>query len=105
MHRYFMHEGPTAFRFELAGTLNAIDAARIEKDWRAASSLLRNRTLIIDMSFVTAMDEQVRKLFRSWHRLGAQFVASTVRSRELVESITQLPFTSEPRQAPTYQPW
>jgi hypothetical protein len=105
MHRYFMHEGPTAFRFELAGALNAIDAARLEKDWRAASSILRNRSLIVDMSFVTAIDEQVRRLFRRWYQLGAQFVASTRRSRELVESITQVPFRSEAAHALTYQPW
>jgi hypothetical protein len=104
MMRYYMHDGPSAFRFELAGDLDANDAARLEQDWRTASSTLGNRTLILDVSFVTGMDEAARSLLRSWHGSGAEFAASSKRSRELVELITERPFIAGPH-APTYRSW
>jgi hypothetical protein len=103
--RYYMHDGPAAFRFELAGELDSNDAARLEQDWRTASSIVGNRTLILDMSFVTAIDEAVRSLFRRWHAAGAEFAANSRRSRELVESITGRPFIQERPDSPTYQSW
>ena len=103
--RYYMHEGPAAFRFELAGDLDAADAATLEHDWQTASSVMGNRTLIIDLSFVTGIDETVRSLFRRWYAGGAEFAASSKRSRELVESITGRPFTRELPHAQTYQLW
>jgi hypothetical protein len=103
--RYYMHDGPAAFRFELAGELDSSDAARLEQDWRTASSIVGTRTLILDMSFVTAIDEAVRGLFRRWYAAGAEFAASSRRSRELVESITGRPFIQQPPHPPTYQSW
>jgi hypothetical protein len=100
-----MHEGPAAFRFELAGDLDAADAATLEQDWQTASPSMRNRTLIIDLSFVTGVDEAVRSLFRRWYAGGAEFAAGSKWSRELVESITGRPFIRELPQAPTYRLW
>jgi hypothetical protein len=57
-----MHEGPPAFHFELAGDLDAIDAATLKHDWQTASPIRRNRTLIIDLSFVAGINEAVRSL-------------------------------------------
>jgi hypothetical protein len=105
MNRYYMHDGPAAFRFELAGDLDAADAATLEQDWHSASSIRRNRTLIIDLSFVKGIDEAVRSLFKRWYARGAQFAAGSKGSRELVESITERPFAPEQPYPPTYQPW
>jgi len=104
MH-YYMHDGPAAFRFELAGELDSNDAARLEQDWRVASSVVGNRTLIIDMSFVTSIDDTARNLFRRWHARGAQFAAKSRGSRELVESITGRLFLDDPPNPPTYRSW
>jgi hypothetical protein len=105
MMHYYMHDGPAAFRFELAGELDASDAARLEQDWRAAASVAGNRTLIIDVSYVTAIDEAARSLFRRWYAAGAEFAAKPGQSRELVESITGQPFKTELPHPPTYQTW
>ena len=105
MMRHYMHRGPAAFRFELAGDLNAGDAARLEQDWRGASLIVGNRMLVVDLTFVTGIDEAARSLFRRWYDRGAKFTASSKRSRELVESITERPYTRELSHAPTYQPW
>jgi hypothetical protein len=103
--RYYMHDGPAAFRFELAGDLEANDAARLEQDWNTASSMVGNRTLIVDLSFVTGIAESVRSLFKRWYAAGAEFAANSKRSRELVELITGRPFTQEQPHAPTYRSW
>ena len=103
--RYYMHGGPAAFRFELAGDLDANDAARLEQEWRGASLTMGNRVLVVDLSFVTGIDEAARSLFRRWYARGAEFSAGSKESRELVESITERPYTPETSREPTFQPW
>jgi hypothetical protein len=103
--RYYIHSGPAALRFELAGDLNAGDASRLEQEWRRVSSAMGNRLLVVDMSFVTGIDEAARSLFKRWRARGAEFAASSKQSRELVESITERPYTMESPHEPTYQPW
>jgi hypothetical protein len=105
MMRYYIHAGPAAFRFELAGDLDGGDAARLQREWRGASRTIGNRVLVVDMSFVTGIDEAVRSLFRRWYARGAEFAAGSKESRELVESITERPYTRETLREPTFQPW
>ena len=82
-----MHDGPTAFQFELAGDLNREGACRLDQDWRTASSSLGDRRLIVDMTFVTSVDEEARALITRWHREGALLVANSAASQALAESI------------------
>ena len=103
--RYYIHAGPAAFRFELAGDLDANDAARLEQEWRRASLTIGTRVLVFDMSFVTGIDRTARSLFRRWCAQGAEFAAGSKESRELVESITERPYTRETSRRPTFQPW
>jgi hypothetical protein len=103
--RYYIHAGPAAFRFELAGDLDADDAARLERELLRASLTIGNRVLVVDMSFVTGIDEAARSLFRRWYARGAEFAAGSKESRELVESITERPYTRETSREPTFQPW
>jgi len=85
--QYYMHDGPTAFRFELAGNLNQEGARRLDQDWRTASSTIGDRRLIIDMTFVTEVDERGRALIVRWHREGACLIANSKASRVLAEAI------------------
>ena len=85
--RYYMHEGRTTFRIELAGEVTSEDAWRIDQDWRVASSKVGDRRLIVDMTYVTRVDDWVRALFVRWHQEGAQFVASSQSARLLAEWI------------------
>jgi ABC-type transporter Mla MlaB component len=85
--QYYMHYGPTAFRFELAGDLNHEGAHRLDQDWRRASSAIGDRRLVVDMTFVTDVDGDGLALIIRWHRAGARFVANSKASRTLVESV------------------
>jgi len=85
--QYYMHDGPSAFRFELSGELTDDSARRLEQDWRTASSVMAGRMLIVDMTFITGADEAGRALLGRWHAAGAQLIASSKASRELAESV------------------
>jgi hypothetical protein len=94
--QYYMHDGPTAFRFELAGNLSHEDARRLDQAWRTASSVIGDRKLIVDMTFVTGVDAQGRALITRWHREGARLIANSKASRALAESILGKPLIEAP---------
>jgi len=85
--QYFMHGGPSAFRFELAGDLDNEGARRLQQDWCAASAVIGDRALIVDMTFVTSVDQEGRHLLARWYAEGAQLIAKSRVSRELAEAI------------------
>ncbi len=94
--RYYMHDGVTAFSFELAGSLSDGAVRELEQAWRTASSVICERALIIDLSFLSAMDLSGQRLLSGWHVEGAQFVANSEPSRALLQLIT-----GEPAPAPS----
>src|SRR6185437_6288031 len=85
--QYYMHDGPSAFRFELAGDLNNDAARDLNQAWRTASAGLGNRALVIDMTFVTAAEKDGRSLLARWYAEGAQIIAGSKVSRALAEAI------------------
>src|ERR1700744_3279296 len=84
--QYYMHDGPSAFRFELSGILHDAGARRLDQDWRTASSVIGDRTLVVDLTFVTAIGELGRALLARWYGEGSQIIAQTEESRQLAES-------------------
>ena len=92
----FMHDGPSAFRFELAGDLNSEGARRLEQHWRTASSLIGDRAFIIDITFLTSAEGEGRALLARWHADGAQLIAQSSVSRELAEAIVGRPLLASP---------
>jgi hypothetical protein len=94
--QYYMHDGPTAFRIELAGYINDEAERRLDQDWRTASSAIGDRSLIVDMTYVTGVDQRGRALLIRWHREGARLVANSKASRALAESILGQPLPYPP---------
>jgi anti-anti-sigma regulatory factor len=86
--RYYMHDGTTAFSFELAGRLSDEGARELQQAWRTASSVIGDRSLIVDLSYVTGIDVAGQNLLRGWHDRGAQLVAKSPEARARVQSIT-----------------
>jgi hypothetical protein len=95
----YMHDGPTAFRIELAGIINHEAARRLDQDWRTASSAIGDRSLIVDINYVTGVDQHGRALLIRWHRDGARLVANSNASRALAESILGEPLPDPPATA------
>lgn len=89
--QYYMHDGPAAFRFELAGDLSDETARRLELDWRTASSVICDRMLVVDITSVTSASKGARSVLALWHGSGAQIVANSHTSRLLAQSIVGAP--------------
>jgi hypothetical protein len=83
---YYMHDGPNAFRFELAGALTGEDARRVEMDWHTASSVIGARRFVVDLTYIKEIDPIGRDLLLRWQESGAKFAAGTQESKKLVES-------------------
>ncbi len=101
---YYMHDGMTAFRFELKGIVDAEGARQLDQAWRAAASVIGDRRLIVDVTFVTAVHEEGSALLLRWHAEGAQIVAHSPASR-LLEPITGGPLTEPAANAHTWLPF
>jgi hypothetical protein len=71
--------------------MNGEGVGRLEQVWKTASSLFGGRCPIIDITFVTSVDDRGRALLVEWHRAGARVVAKSKTSRVLVESILGAP--------------
>jgi hypothetical protein len=104
--RYYMHDGPNAFSFELAGHLSDHAARELEQVRRTASSTTGGRSLIVDLSYVTGIDSEGRAMLHGWYADGAQLVANRPAGRTIVESITGQGSTqiAEPARRQTWRP-
>src|SRR6266404_2421954 len=102
---YYMHDGPTAFSIELAGTLAAEGAKKLERDWGSASAVIGKKELVVDLSFVTEIDPGGRQLLLRWFSNGATVVANTPESRALAESILGRTLPPIARIAHTWRPY
>jgi hypothetical protein len=86
--RYYMHDGTTAFSFELEGRLSDAGVRELQQVWRTASSVINGRSLIVDLSHLTSIDAAGQHLLRGWHDRRAQFVAKSPEAKALIHSIT-----------------
>ncbi len=89
--QYYMHDGPSAFRFELSGELNNEAASDLDQAWRTASSMIGERSLVVDMTFITGAEREGRSLLARWYAEGAQLIARSKVSRALAEAIIGAP--------------
>ena len=64
---YYMHDGPTGFSIELAGTLAAEGAKRVEHDWPSDVAAAGKRQLAVDLASLAQIDPAER-LLRNWLR-------------------------------------
>jgi ABC-type transporter Mla MlaB component len=87
--RYYMHDGPDAISFELAGHLSDGAARELEQARRTASSTAGGRSLIVDLSYVTGVDTEGRAMLRGWYGDGVQLVAKVPLAKAILASITR----------------
>ena len=85
--QYYLHDEWNTLRFELAGTLAGDGAQKVYQAWRTARSIVGDRTVIVDITFVVEADERGRALLRLWHQNGARIIAASPESRALAEPI------------------
>src|ERR1022692_526678 len=77
-----------ALAFIAAGSMKA---RRLAQDWRTTCSVIGDRALIVDMTFVNSVEQEGRTLLARWYAEGAQLIAKSKASRELAEAIVGEP--------------
>ena len=85
--QYYLHDDFDAFRFELAGSLSGAGVESLYHAWRTALSVIKDRIIIIDITFVGKADESGRSLLRLWRKKGARIIARSPESRALAAAI------------------
>ncbi len=107
--QYYMHDGPSAFRFELSGDLSNEAARDLDQAWRTASFMIGERALVVDMTFITGAEKEGRSLLARWYAEGAQLIARSKASRALAEAIIGAPLpqiaANTPRAVWTWLPF
>ena len=84
---YYLHDEWDALRFELAGSLSGDGAQSVYQAWRTALSIVGDRPVIFDITFVVEADERGRAILLLWHQNGARIIAASSESRALAEPI------------------
>ena len=85
--QYYIHEESSSVRFELAGALVGDSVRELEQRWSSASSAAESTALIVDLTYLTAVDEAALQLLNRWQQGGARLVANSAPSRRLIEPI------------------
>jgi hypothetical protein len=73
--RYYIHDGARVFRFVLIGRLAGAHVRELAQCYRTASSILKDRTLVVDLNGLAGCDEEGRALIESWREGGAEVLA------------------------------
>jgi len=84
---FYLHDDPSEFRIELAGTLAAGNAAELDRCWRTGSSTLGTRAFVVKLGALKSVDDAGRRLLVRWKQLGALFVAESAEGRSILELI------------------
>jgi DNA-binding MurR/RpiR family transcriptional regulator len=91
--KFYLHDSSTAVRFEIAGFLSKDSARDLEQCWETASSIIRDRDTIIDLSYLTGADPSGQELLRKWNQRGARLVAISEAARVRLRTMTDQPVT------------
>jgi hypothetical protein len=90
----YIHDRAASFRLEIEGCLSGNAAKQVEQAWLTALSVIGDRSLVVSIGSLTAIDSSGRKLLRSWRDAGAYFVAKSPLAKTLVSSIVGQPVMS-----------
>ena len=63
---YYMHDGPTGFTIERAGTRDPKGAKKVEQDWPSDGAVVGKQERLLDLTFGTQIDPEERRLLRHW---------------------------------------
>jgi anti-anti-sigma regulatory factor len=89
MLRITVHDKPPALTFQLEGDLAGPWVEELQECWQMAIVGRSAKSLRLDLTGVTFIDEAGRACLASLHCQGAEFVAAGCMTRAIVDEITQ----------------
>lgn len=87
MLKITVHLDERSTTLQLEGRLVGPWVGELERSWTSAMSGRADRSLLVDLSAVTFVDEQGKDLLKRLHSNGAQFTASGCLTTCIVEEI------------------
>jgi len=90
---YYLHDGSSEFRIQLAGHLSQSNARDLEEAWRTASSAIDGKGLIVDLSHVTSIDASGCELLDKWHAQGAKLVVNSSEANARIRLMSSVAIT------------
>ena len=87
MLKITVHVDPRSMTLQLEGRLVGPWVGELERSWASVMNGRANRSLLVDLSAVTYVDERGKDLLKRLHRDGAQFTASGCLTNCIVEEI------------------
>jgi ABC-type transporter Mla MlaB component len=87
MLKITIHAAASQPRLELEGRLARVWVSELEHCWRTAQASHLNRTLAVDLTSVTFIDQAGRYLLRLMHRNGVRFVASDLMLQDILDHV------------------
>jgi anti-anti-sigma regulatory factor len=88
MLKITLHDATGQRRLELEGRLAGAWVCELEHCWHTAKASHPNRTLSVDLTGVTFIDQAGRYLLQLMHRDGVRFVASDLMRQDLLDHVT-----------------
>ena len=67
----YLHDSSEKFTLCILGSVSASDLVELESCWRTANSILKGRVFTVDLSGLTAADDQAHKLLVRMQGAGA----------------------------------
>ena len=88
---YFLRNDADAVRLELAGSLGGVDVETVYQVWQREAWNHPLKPVIVDITSMNEADQHGRALLVIMHRFGAQVIANSPESSEIVQPIVTEP--------------
>src|SRR5260370_14969799 len=88
MRKITMHDGPEALTFQVEGKLVGAWAKELEQSWKTASSIRNRKALIVDLTEISYIDEDGKRVLAKLFGDGAFFRTAGPMTRAIVYEIT-----------------
>ncbi|HLX08902.1 MAG TPA: hypothetical protein VKY89_13695 [Thermoanaerobaculia bacterium] len=87
MLRITTQHKPEEFRFRLEGKVSGPWVDELERSWYAVTQAVRGGHVLVDLSEVTFIDAEGKKLLAWMHEQGAEFLCAGCMTRGIVDEI------------------
>jgi ABC-type transporter Mla MlaB component len=88
MLKITIHDAAGQRRLVLEGRLAGVWVSELEHCWRTAQASHPHRTLAVDLTSVTFIDQAGRELLQLMHRDGVRFLASDLMLQGILDHVT-----------------
>jgi len=89
MLRITVYDNPQALTFQLEGSLSGPWVRELEACWQGTMNHQRQRSLRVDLTGVTFINDAGLACLAAMHRQGAEFVAPDCLTKAVVDEIRQ----------------